>query len=114
MPYLLALVLLVTTCTAAAQPARVIDGDTIDLAGERIRLWGIDAPEGSQVCQRDGHPWQCGDDAAAALEALLDGEQVTCTEVDRDRYERTVATCTVGDQDIGAAMVRQGWALDFE
>jgi hypothetical protein len=58
---LLALTLLVTAA-AAAQPVLVIDGDTLDLAGERIRLWGIDAPEGSQIFQRDGRDWQCGDD----------------------------------------------------
>jgi endonuclease YncB( thermonuclease family) len=39
---------------------------------------------------------------------------VTCAEIDWDRYGRTVATCAVGSQDIGAELVRQGWALDFE
>jgi endonuclease YncB( thermonuclease family) len=88
-------------------------GDTLDLDGERIRLWGIDAVEGDQVCQRNGRPWRCGDDATAALEALVDGHEITCTERDIDRYGRTVATCSVAGQDIGSAMVRQGWALDY-
>ena len=35
--------------------ARVIDGDTIEVAGERIRLHGIDAPESGQRCRRLGH-----------------------------------------------------------
>jgi endonuclease YncB( thermonuclease family) len=39
MPYLLVLILLVTACAAAAPQVRVVDGDTLDLAGERIRLW---------------------------------------------------------------------------
>jgi endonuclease YncB( thermonuclease family) len=112
---------LLATAAAAAEPggtitgtASVIDGDTFAIGDQRVRLWGVDAPEGSQVCQRNGQSWECGDDAAAALEALLNGQEVACTEVDRDRYGRTVATCMVGGQDIGAAMVRQGWALDFE
>jgi endonuclease YncB( thermonuclease family) len=106
------LALLLAACAAAAQPAHVLDGDTFDLNGERIRLWGIDAPEGLQICQRNGHEWRCGDNATAALEALLDGQALICDEVDVDRYGRTVATCTAAGQDIGAAMVRQGWALD--
>jgi endonuclease YncB( thermonuclease family) len=112
MPYLLALLL--AACAAAAQPARVIDGDTFDLNGERIRLWGIDAVEGDQVCQRDGHEWRCGDDATLALQTLIDQGGIACTEVDTDRYGRTVATCSVAGEDIGAAMVRSGWALDYE
>ena len=34
--------------------AQVIDGNTIEIGGRRIRLFGIDAPEGGQTCVRDG------------------------------------------------------------
>lgn len=81
---------------------------------KRIRLWGIDAPEGSQTCQRASRPWRCGDEAAAALLALVDGRAMICTERDIGRHGRIVATCTVDGQDTGAAMVRQGWALVYE
>ena len=47
--------------------ARVIDGDTIEVQGQRIRLHGIDAPESRQLCRLDGEPWRCGKEAAAAL-----------------------------------------------
>ncbi len=36
-------------------PARVIDGDTIAIGVEVIRLHGIDAPKGKQRCRRLGH-----------------------------------------------------------
>ena len=50
--------------------ARVIDGDTLEVAGQRIRLHGIDAPEIKQLCRRDGEPWHCGKDATSALEDI--------------------------------------------
>jgi endonuclease YncB( thermonuclease family) len=113
--HVLALILLVIATAAAAQAARVVDGDTLELVdAKRIRLWGIDAPEGAQTCQRAGRPWRCGDEATAALLALVNGRELTCVERDIDQYGRIVATCTVNGEDIGAAMVRQGWALDFE
>jgi endonuclease YncB( thermonuclease family) len=49
----------------------VIDGDTIEVYGQRIRLHGIDAPESRQLCRLDGKPWQCGKNAANALTAAL-------------------------------------------
>ena len=47
--------------------ATVIDGDTIEVRGERIRLDAIDAPESGQTCEVDGQPWRCGQQAALAL-----------------------------------------------
>lgn len=93
--------------------ASVIDGDTIEIHGQRIRLWGIDAPEGGQRCFRDGKPWRCGTDAANALSSFLGARTVSCNEKDRDRYGRMVAVCTVAGQDIGTWLVREGWALDY-
>lgn len=95
-------------------PGRVIDGDTLELHdGERLRIWGIDAPEGSQVCHREGRPWRCGDDAAKALQALVDGRKLTCDAHFRDLGDgAVVAVCWAGGLDVGAEMVRRGWALD--
>jgi endonuclease YncB( thermonuclease family) len=94
--------------------ARVTDGDTLDLAGETVRLSGIDAPELHQSCARaDGTAWPCGDWARDRLAALTEGQHVTCAGDTRDRYGRLVATCTVAGRDIGAAMVAQGAAIAF-
>ena len=76
--------------------ARIIDGDTIQVAGQRIRLYGIDAPEINQLCQRKGVPWLCGIEAARTLKERIAGSAVSCTEIDRDRYGRIVAVCKVG------------------
>lgn len=93
---------------------RVIDGDTFDLGGERIRLWGVDAPERDQVCEgASGHPYMCGQAASQALAARAAAGAVACRPQDVDRYGRTVARCEVNGEDLGASMVRAGQALDY-
>ncbi len=95
-------------------PARVIDGDTIEIAGERIRLHGIDAPEAKQTCQDDyDKEWDCGQEATFALAKMVGNLTVTCKGNQRDKYGRLIAVCFVGNQNLNAELVRQGWALAY-
>lgn len=99
---------------AAAPSPHIIDGDTFTLGTERVRLWGIDAPEGRQLCQdAAGHSFRCGDVARERLTALIGGRSVDCRQKDRDSYGRMVAQCTVAGRDLGEAMVRTGWAVEY-
>ena len=69
--------------------ARVIDGDTLDVGGVRIRLHGIDAPESEQSCRAGGRRWSCGREATRALAGRIGKRTVGCQERDRDRYGRS-------------------------
>lgn len=93
--------------------ARIVDGDTVDIDGTRIRLEGIDAPETAQTCERDGGTWACGIDAARFLAGLTRGESLDCAVNGADIYGRTLATCFAGQRDINAEMVRRGYAWAF-
>src|SRR5512132_4350953 len=94
-------------------PATVIDGDTLVIAGERVRLQGIDAPELHQTCTAYGQEWPCGRTAADWLRTFLAGRSVECRGHARDRYGRLVAVCYVGGENLNERIVREGWALDF-
>lgn len=95
-------------------PARVADGDTFNVGAERVRLWGVDAPEGRQICQdAQGQAYACGDVARDELVRLIGGRAVHCQVRDRDPYGRAVSRCQVGSIDPGEAMVRAGWAVDY-
>lgn len=91
----------------------VIDGDTIEIHGERVRLHGIDAPESRQLCTRGGKSVRCGQVAARALDVLIGSRPVSCSPKDRDRYGRTVAVCHVGGVDLNDWMVRRGHAVAY-
>ena len=75
--------------------AKITDGDSIEIGSTRIRLFGIDAPEGVQTCRdQTGASWRCGDSAAAKLRELIGSGSVTCTRVDTDSFGRAVSGCT--------------------
>ena len=93
--------------------ASVVDGDTIEIRHERIRLFGIDAPEGKQRCYIKGKSWRCGQHSAFALADLIGRAWVRCIEKDRDRYGRIVAVCFLGQKNVNAWMVREGWAVAY-
>jgi len=111
-------------CVCAFTPARagdvvgrasVIDGDTLEIHGKRIRLLGIDAPESNQLCRDDdANQYRCGAKAANALHDFIASRPVDCVEVDRDRYGRGVAVCTAGGVDLSDWMVRNGLALEWQ
>lgn len=94
--------------------ASVVDGDTIEIHGQRIRLHGIDAPESSQLCVRPtGERWRCGQQASFALADRIERATVSCQPGDRDRYGRIVAICFKGNEDLNRWMVASGWAVAF-
>ncbi len=93
--------------------ASVIDADTVEVRGTRIRLHGIDAPESAQTCVGDGNRWRCGRQAARALAERISSQLVACEERDRGRYGRIVAVCRAGGEDLNAWLVSEGWALAY-
>jgi endonuclease YncB( thermonuclease family) len=94
--------------------ASVIDGDTLEIHGQRIRLWGIDAPEHDQVCRgEDSLPYRCGVKAANDLNDFIAQRPVMCLPRDTDRYGRTVAICLVAGIDLSEWLVGHGLALDW-
>ena len=94
-------------------PALVVDGDTIEVAGERVRLHGIDAPERRQLCSVGGSDWRCGESATLALAHEARDHTVVCKGNERDRYGRIIAVCFAGATDLNAMMVREGFALAY-
>nr|WP_246270699.1 thermonuclease family protein [Hongsoonwoonella zoysiae] len=109
------------TQSGAAGPAlegraSVIDGDTIEIRGERVRFNGIDAPESRQLCRDGGgRAYRCGAVAANALARFLSASSPTrCNYVNRDRYGRFVGDCYRADgRSVASWLVRSGHALDW-
>jgi endonuclease YncB( thermonuclease family) len=113
----LPLALLPLTAIAAAAPlsgmGRAIDGDSLRVGEREVRLFGIDAPEFRQTCMRTGKPWPCGKTAADQLAKLVSGQELSCSELGKDKHGRTLARCRVGEIDINRAMVATGHALAY-
>jgi endonuclease YncB( thermonuclease family) len=98
-------------------PAKVVDGGSLDIKSDRIRLWGIDAPERGAWCYRHSRRWKPADDATAALRRCVEGKTVTCRVWSvEQRWFREVHTseCWTADGlDVGECMIRGGWATDY-
>lgn len=85
--------------------ARVVDGDTLDLAnGQTVRLLGIDAPERGDCASAR---------ATAALTRLTLGKGVRLTIVDRDvdRYGRLLRYVDIDGADAGLRLIKRGLAI---
>lgn len=89
--------------------ADIIDGDSLRIAGQEIRLQGIDAFEYRQTCGE----FRCGVDATLELKRLTHGQTVTCADRGRDRYQRVLAYCRTDAGDLGEALITAGLAVRY-
>lgn len=107
---------------------RVVDGDSLAIGGQRLRLQGIDAPELEQTCLRAGKAVPCGLLARDHLAQLIRNAALACSERGLDKHGRTLAVCrwqsaegpgdgalvSAGTQaTINAQMVHDGWAVAY-
>ena len=82
--------------------ARVIDGDTVVVAGTRVRLKGVDAAELGTAR---------GENARRVMAMLVTGS-LTCRLTGEKTYSREVGYCTTANgTDINRAIIAQGAAL---
>jgi len=93
--------------------ARVVDGDSLEVAGKKIRIVGIDAPELDQACNNQGQVWSCGQESKTALRTLIGSNLVHCSNQGKDKYRRTLSVCEVAGKDVGKWMVTNGWAVSY-
>lgn len=100
--------------------ARVLDGDTVAIGKQNIRLRGIDAPEREQLCKPlSGGTAACGRQAATVLKMLIADRPLICRIIEEDSYGRKVGFCAVEArgkdpaQELNRAMVLQGWAVAY-
>lgn len=96
----------IIACTAPS----VHDGDTLRCGADRVRLFGVDAPEVRRG-QTQAQPFAY--EARDELVRLTRG-RVGCHVVDRDRYGRFVARCwSDASPDLNTALIRSGFATEY-
>ena len=94
--------------------ASVVDGDTLDIHDQRIRLFGIDAPESHQMClDATGGFYRCGSIAANALDVWIAGNPVSCVDKGKEKWGRTIGECTVRGASIQGWLVEHGYAIAY-
>ena len=93
--------------------ALIVDGDTITISGNKIRLNGIDTREQNQTCRRAGITWRCGYEATETLRNWTYTKEVRCVGDTKDRYGRLIANCFVDGYNVNARLVYEGLALAY-
>jgi len=94
--------------------ASVVDGNTLEIHGQRIRLHGVDAPESDQICfQSNSDRYRCGQESALKLSDYIARKTVKCSWTSKDKYQRIVAICYLGGVDLNKWQVLNGWALAY-
>ncbi len=93
--------------------ANVIDGDTIHINKNKIRLHAIDAPEINQTCNKNSSVWNCGVESTKFLKELIGNNKIECITQGKDRYNRFIGICYKDNLDLNSEMVLNGWAIAY-
>ena len=94
--------------------AKVVDGDTIKINNNRIRLSGIDAPESKQKClDKNYYEYFCGQISTIFLQKLIDGKEVRCQYSEQDIYQRYLGICVFEKININDEMIKSGMAIIY-
>ena len=100
--------------TTISGAVRVIDGDTIEINKNHIRLVGIDAPESKQKClDKNYFEYLCGEVSTAFLKKLIEDKNVECSYEEKDIYSRYLGSCKLGEMNINYEMVKNGMAVIY-
>ena len=93
--------------SAEAAAVTVVDGETLRLGTQVVRLRGVAAPSRLDLCQggRD-----CGGAATGALAALVRNRRVDCRLTGLDQQRRPLADCEASGNNLSRAVVASGWA----
>ena len=108
-----ALLILASYNFSFAYDIKITDGDTIILKGEKIRFFGIDAPEIKQMCKKGGEKLFCGRLAKITLGKKIGSKKIECVKKGVDIYKRTLAECFVEGESLSKFMIRSGYAFAF-
>jgi endonuclease YncB( thermonuclease family) len=108
--------LLVSTAAHAelAGAAVIISGDTIEVQGRRVRLYGVTAPGLDQLCEGARAQWRCGMVARLKLDQRIGSSSVICREHGADRHGWILGRCRIDDgqaTELNRWLVTSGWAL---
>ena len=98
----------------------ITDGDSIKIRKQKIRLFGIDAPELKQTCYNKSEvPYPCGIEAKKWLEIIInksDKKYIYCYYSERDKYNRILGECFLGEDsktNVNETMVYLGYAVAY-
>ena len=93
--------------------AKIIDGDTIHIGSNKIRLHGIDAPELNQNCLFNDKVWNCGKESKKFLINFINNKKISCKLIDKDRYKRHIGICFKDKINLNKKIVQEGWAIAY-
>lgn len=96
------------------QPVATAAG-VIKAKGHTITVSGVDVVKPGETCTDSaGKAWKCGLRARTAFRAFLRGRAVSCAAPPKGGSDPVAADCKVGGQDIGAWLVKNGWARSLD